>query len=149
MYNNLGKFLKFLMIISGAIFLTSFKNSFQDELKQIVYSVDSSWTVEFDSESKFDHSILISGNYFGLLKLKKNDDYINYYIFKPHNERLKDEILKYQMLASCTLSNIDNKIEILKIKGYLLFLPMYPCWSSGYSRESKELIEKLVSKYKY
>jgi hypothetical protein len=130
------------------ILITSSVQTFNDELKQIIKSIDDTWTVDIDTETNFNHITLKSGTFVGLMRLKKNNDLIEYYIYKPLNDNLTNEILHYHTLASCALSGTDYKYEILKFKDYLLFLPMYPCWSNGYSEDGKKLIVEMVSKLK-
>jgi hypothetical protein len=130
------------------ILSTSSGQTFKDELKQTINSIDDSWTVDIDTETKFNHITLKSGTFVGLMRLKKNNALIEYYIYKPINDSLTNEILQYHMLASCALIGIDFKSEILKFKDYLLFLPMYPCWSNGYSEDAKKLICEMVTKLK-
>lgn len=138
-----------LSIILFVSFLSApSRQTFKDELKQTINSIDNSWIVDFDTEVKYNHLILKSGTFLGLMRLKKNKDLIEYYIYNPINESLTNEILQYHMSASCTISNNNNKHEILKFKEYLLFLPMYPCWKNGYSEDAKKLIDKMVEKLK-
>jgi len=148
---TLTKYIKLCLLLFISILTISSgqTQTFKHELKQTINSIDDSWTVEIDTEPQYKHITLVSGTFVGLMKLKKNKALIEYYIYKPANDSLKNEILQYHMYASCTLSSTNYKHEVLKFKDYLLFLPMYPCWTNGYSEDAKKLIGKLVTKLKY
>ena len=131
------------------VFLTtiavSYGQTFLKELKQIIIKVDPSWTISIDTVNKNEHSALVSGKSIGLLKFKKNSDEFEYYIYIPLNGRFNSEIEYYHAFASCLFTVRNNRNLIFK--NYILFLPMYPCWTGGYSEEEKRLIEKLVVKF--
>ena len=127
----------FLKTIVASYSQTSLK-----ELKQVIFKVDSSWIISIDTVNKNKHSALVSGESIGILKFKKNGDEFEYYIYTAFNNRFSTEIEYYHKFASCAFTT--KKYRNLKYKKYILFLPMYPCWTGGYSEEEKKLIEKLV-----
>ena len=116
------------------------------ELKQIFKQVDKTWTCDIDTVDKNKHAMLVSGKSIGTLKLKKNSDEVEYFIYTALTDSFFSEIENYHDLASCKQSN--KKRQILNFKNYVLFLPMMPCWTSGYTEEEKRLIEKATLKLK-
>lgn len=125
---------------------SSFGQSSLTELQKVIKNVDNSWTSEIDLNNKNKHITLVSGESIGVLKLKKDSNEIEYYIYCPLSDTFKSEIKSYHKLASCAFISANNRT--LKFKNYILLLPMYPCWISGYSEEEKEFIEKLLIKFK-
>ena len=116
------------------------------ELKQIIKKVDATWTSNIDTINKNKHIGLASGKSIGFLKLTKNSDEIEYCIYEALNDSFYSGIENYQDFANCVQTTTSRKI--LNFKNYILFLPMTPCWTNGYSEEEKILIEKLSLRLK-
>lgn len=149
MINTRTTFFSISLVILVSILFTSFKQTtFQDELKQKVNTIDNSWTVTIDTIQKFKHPSLVSGTCVGRMTLTKKGESFHYNIYKQNKDSLKNEIREIHLLASCGLSKNDYKNEVLTFKDHVLFLPVYPCWSNGYSEEAKMLIGKLVKELK-
>lgn len=137
-----------LVLLASILFASCVQTTFLDELKQKVNTIDNSWTVAIDTIQKFKHPSLVSGTCLGRMTLTKKGESFHYNIYKTSNDSLKNEIRELHMLASCGLSKTDYKTEVLTFKDHVLFLPVYPCWSNGYSEEAKMVIGKLVKELK-
>ena len=138
--------IQILRLLLLTITVTAYGQTSLTELNQTMKQLDSSWTCAIDTVNKNKHAMLISGKSIGILKLKKNSDEVEYFVYTALNDNFFSEVENYHDLASCAQTNKTRKI--LNFKSYLLFLPMTPCWTSGYSEEEKRLIEKVALKLK-
>lgn len=89
--------------------------------------------------------IIKSGEFKGVATVFIDSTKFNLLIFTTSNDSiLREQVNSFHNHASCTLSKDYNLFHtIYKIKDFYLFLPMYPCWTSGYSDKMKRVMEKL------
>ena len=114
--------------------------------------ISSKWVLKIDtthSDSLVSPSLIKSGTFNGFVTLAYKDLHtIEFFLFYSENDSVFTyEIGNYLNHASCALSKKHQaKNYYYKIDNYYLFLPMYPCWTPGYSKKSKKQILKLFGK---
>jgi len=123
-------------------------------ITELENKINSSWTVKIDttvSDSFSNSSLLNSGVFEGMVLLSnRNNNVIKFLLFYSENDSVfTNEIGNYLDHASCgPPQKYQPASYYFKFEKYYLFLPLYPCWSPGYSTENKKQILRLYGKAK-
>ena len=138
--------LKILGLFLFSFFLTCdlFCQSKIIHLANSLKNVDKAWVLKIDSSKKARKNLVIDDDFAGFLIFTKGKQQIKLCVYQYSHDKEK-WILQIQKLASCSSIGLTEKNQIAKIKGLIIFLPVYPCWSD-YSEDGKKLIQRVFTK---
>jgi hypothetical protein len=139
-----------LMLIA---FSTSnlYSQSVLDQLKDHLKSIDSTIvSIELDTlesaKSDFNGlSLLRSGKFKGVLTivLDENSGFRLLVYSSEDDSAFRKEVETFHMHASCRGRDYNN-VDLYMRGGYYFFLPMYPCWTIGYTGKGKKILSELL-----
>lgn len=152
--NSISLIILFFILIINPVYSQENIHKFVLELNDLT---DTNWKFKIDTTKITKEEInslsqINAGNYIGIIEVYLKDTFqFSLLVFSSNNiVKLSEEVSNYHRLSNCSLTEDydDGYNAIIKYDNLVVFLPMYPCWSNGYSNKSKILIKKFAQHYK-